>query len=123
LDHRDGFTEKKRQKMYDLFSELAAHPTMQSVAMLRPKGMDALNGPFVDPTALEAVASEMGRLAIQAGEIVDAFFPPAWRYGDGTRLAFSGAKAIWIDEFYGGSSFEAANGVLIVRRQAHRGKT
>jgi hypothetical protein len=69
LDARDGFTTKKRAAMYGLFSELAGHPSMLSIAMLRPKGMDAHCGPFLDPTALEAVFSEMGRLAVQAGEI------------------------------------------------------
>jgi hypothetical protein len=101
LDGRDGFTEKKREQMYDMFSELASHPTMQSVAMLRPRGMDARNGPFIDATALEAVVSEMGRMAIQVGEIMDAFFPSGWRLGDETRGAFARAKARWIDEFYG----------------------
>jgi hypothetical protein len=101
LDRRDGVTENKRDNMYDLFSELASHPTMQSVAMLRPRGMDARNGPFVDATALEAVVSEMGRLAIQVGEIMDAFFPTEWRLGDETRMAFARVKARWIDEFYG----------------------
>lgn len=103
LDNRDGFTKKRRAEMYSMFSELAGHPSMRSVAMLRPKGMDARNGPFIDPTALEAVASEMGRLAVQIGENVDPFFPLAWHYGDGTRLAFSQVKAKWIDKFYGSS--------------------
>jgi hypothetical protein len=98
LDERDGFTQKKRAQIYDMFSELAGHPSMQSVAMLRPKGMDARNGPFIDPTALEAIVSEMGRLAVQVGEVMDTFFPPAWH--DETRLAFSNAKARWIEEFY-----------------------
>jgi hypothetical protein len=118
LDHRDGFKEKRREKMYDQFSELAAHPTMQSVAMLRPKGMDARNGPFIDPTALEAVASEMGRLAIQAGEKMDAFFPPVWPYGDETRLAFSRAKPAGLMSSIRDRR-QAANGTLTVRRQAH----
>ena len=87
--------------MYDLFSELASHPTMQSVAMLRPRGMDARNGPFIDATALETVVSEMGRLAVQVGEIMDPFFPPEWRLGDETRVAFAREKARWIDTFYG----------------------
>ena len=73
LDKRDGFTSKKREELYKLFSALAGHPTMASVAMLRPKGMDAMNGPFVDPNALEANASEMGRLAVQVGEHIIAF--------------------------------------------------
>ena len=36
LDSRDGFTSKKREAIYKLFSELAGHPTMKSALMLRP---------------------------------------------------------------------------------------
>lgn len=110
LDERDGFTEKKRAAMYKVFSELAGHPSMQSVAMLRPKGMDARNGPFVDPTALEAVLSEMGRLAVQAGEIIDAFFSPDWLQGYPARKAFVDYKLQWISEFYDKPAEKVATG-------------
>src|SRR5262249_3264113 len=50
LDKRDGFTEKKREQLYYLFSELAGHPNMRSADMLRPQGMDARNAPFLDST-------------------------------------------------------------------------
>ena len=47
------------------FPNLPAHPTMKSVFMMRPqKNGDAVIGPFLEKTALEAVLSEMGRLAI-----------------------------------------------------------
>lgn len=97
---RDGFTTKKRAEMYGLFSELAGHPSMLSIAMLRPKGMDAHCGPFLDPAALEAVFSEMGRLAVQAGEIFGAFVPEGWGPGIQTRLAFDARKRAWLQEFY-----------------------
>jgi hypothetical protein len=100
LDARDGFTTKKRAAMYSLFSELAGHPSMLSIAMLRPKGMDAHCGPFLDPTALEAVFSEMGRLAVQAGEIFGAFGPERWGPGIQTRLDFDARKRAWLQEFY-----------------------
>ena len=100
LDTRDGFTERKRAAMYDLFSELAGHATMQSIAMLRPKGMDAQIGPFFDATALEAVLSEMGRLAVQVGEHLNVFLPdPDGRAFD-VRLAFAKVKGRWIATFY-----------------------
>jgi hypothetical protein len=69
LDARDGFTEKKRFATYEMFSELAGHPTMKSAFMMRPQpDGEAVIGPFVEVTTLEAVVSEMGRLAIQVGE-------------------------------------------------------
>ena len=101
LDARDGFESKKRAELYELFSELAGHPTMKSVNMMRPKkDGDAVIGPFIEATSLEAVLSEMGRLAIQAGEILDAFFPDKWTNGDASRAAFAEVKQHWLDTFY-----------------------
>lgn len=105
LDARDGFTSMKRFEMYELFSELAGHPTMKSAWMMRPqKEGDAVIGPFVETTALDAVLSEMGRLAIQVGEILDAFFPTDCRQGIATRLSFAQIKRAWLSEFYPSAS-------------------
>lgn len=101
LDERDGFTERKRAAMYDMFSELAGHATMQSIAMLRPKGMDAQVGPFFDLTALEAVLSEMGRLAVQVGEQIDRFLPDPKGAALPLRHGFASVKARWLATFYG----------------------
>lgn len=105
LDDRDGFTSQKRAELYRQFSELAGHPTMLSVAMLRPQGMDALATPFADPNALEAVSSEMGRLALQIGELVvkltrtdDEEF--VIKFAD-VAASFVEMKHQWLDRFYG----------------------
>lgn len=101
LDARDGFTSRKRAEVYEMFCELAAHPTMKSAAMLRPeKNGDAVIGPFMEATTLEAVLSEMGRLSIQAGEVTAAFLPLEWDPGIPSRLAFVEAKQKWIKRFY-----------------------
>lgn len=101
LDDRDGFTSKRRFEMYELFSELAGHPNMKSSWMMRPqKDGDAVIGPFMETTALQAVLSEMGRLAIQVGEKLDAFFPPHWERGTPSRLAFARTKQAWLEAFY-----------------------
>lgn len=78
---------------------------MVSAAMLRPAGMEARNTPFVDPTALEAVCSEMGRLAVQAGEHIialrrsdDALFTVNL---ERVASSFNHGKAEWIAFFYG----------------------
>jgi hypothetical protein len=99
LDGRDGFTSKKRFEMYELFSELAGHPNMKSSWMMRPqKDGDAVIGPFMEATSLEAVISEMGRLAVQVGEQLDRFFPADW--GIPSRVAFARLKQKWINQFY-----------------------
>jgi hypothetical protein len=49
---------------------------MKSAWMMRPqKGGDAVIGPFIEKPSLEAVLTEMGRLAMQAGQGLVAFFP------------------------------------------------
>jgi hypothetical protein len=99
LDSRDGFTSKKRFETYEMFSELAGHPNMNSHLMMRPeKGGDAVIGPFMEFTTLRAGISEMGRLAIQVGEKLDLFFPVDW--GLPSRLAFGKLKQDWINTFY-----------------------
>ena len=73
LDRRDGTTSMKRFEMYEMFSELAGHPNMNSSLMMRPeKGGDAFIGPFMEITTLQAGIAEMGRLAAQVGESLDA---------------------------------------------------
>lgn len=101
LDNRDGFTELKRAKTYEMFSELAGHATMPSFAMLRPIGKDAQIGPFFDPTALEAVLSESGRLAVQVGEQLDAFMPDPMGKAMALRSDFATTKLQWMATFYG----------------------
>lgn len=101
LDARDGFTGKKRLAIYELFSELAGHPNMKSAFMMRPqRDGDAVIGPFIEATTLEAVVSEMGRLAVQVGEQLDLFFPDDWPKSLASRLAFAKLKQRWIANFY-----------------------
>lgn len=102
LDKRDGNSGKKRAELYELFSELAGHPTMLSAEMLRPtKGGDAVIGPFIEKTSLEAVLGEMGRLAIQVGQHLLAFYQVGWDRADPVRDAFNVVSARWIETFYG----------------------
>ena len=101
LDARDGFKGKKRAEIYEFLSELAAHPTMKSVFMMRPQqGGDAVIGPFIEPATLEAVLAELGRLAIQAGEVLNQFFPETWDYALPAREEFAETKLQWMREFH-----------------------
>ena len=101
LDDRDGFTERKREATYRMFSELAAHPTMKSDRMLRPRqDGDAVSGPFIEPSALEAVLFELGRLAVQVGNALVQFFPANWSDGDGVRVRYALSRSQWMKMFY-----------------------
>lgn len=101
LDARDGFVSKRRFERYELFSELAGHPNMKSDWMMRPqKDGDAIIGPFMEATLLEAVVSEMGRLAVQVGEQISAAISPDWPPALASRFAFAQLKRDWISTFY-----------------------
>lgn len=102
LDTRDGFTEQKRFARYGMFSELAGHPTMKSAYLMRPeKDGDTVIGPFMNATVLGAVLSEIGRLAVQVGELINAFLADFGDHGSEERLAFKRVKLQWIEEFAG----------------------
>jgi hypothetical protein len=82
---------------------------MKSAWMMRPqKDGDAVIGPFMEATALEAVVSEMGRLAVQAGEQINSFFPADWTPGLPPRLAFAERKRDWIATFYSAARSESS---------------
>ena len=67
LDDRQGQGKSRRGEIYAMFCSLGTHPTAEGFALLRPRGLDAHIGPFVDITALRAVLEEVGKLAAQAG--------------------------------------------------------
>ncbi len=101
LDKRDGNIKSKREELYKLFCELAGHPTMKSDWMLRPqKDADAHIGPFIEKETLAVVVSEMGKLAIQVGELLDHFFDQINLTTQPSRLQFSRIKSDWIKFFY-----------------------
>jgi hypothetical protein len=100
LDQRDGTSSKKREDVYKMFCELAAHPNMHSQHMLRPKkGGDITIGPFVDSSAMYPTLEEMGKLGVQAGEIMNAFLPDRYDLED-SRRSFAHAKKKWLERFY-----------------------
>lgn len=104
LDSRYGHTTRKREDLYKLFSELAGHPTMKSTWMMRPRrDGDAVVGPFIEKTSLHAVLSEMGRLAVQAGQHLVAFYPEVWERGKEPRASFAEATRNWFLTFYPGA--------------------
>ena len=97
LDNRSRFKGKKRGQHYELFSELAGHPTMKSVAMMRPRrDGDAEGRSFVEEGVLREVLFEMARLALQFGAILDHFFFNTWVDGQQARTDFRRARERWL---------------------------
>jgi hypothetical protein len=60
------------------------------------RGGDIVMGPFIERTTVEAVLSEMGRLAVQAGELLGALIPANWSKADASRAAFEMQKSYWV---------------------------
>ena len=98
LDARSGYREKKREQHYKLLSELAGHPTMKSVVMMRPQQHgDAQSMPFVELGVLKDVLYEMARLALMFGDILDHFFFNTWVDGHQARADYKSARKRWLE--------------------------
>lgn len=67
LDDRAGLGKSRREQIYKKFCTLGSHPTLNGFAMLRPDGMDAVIGPFLDMKLLRPVLEETGQLAARVG--------------------------------------------------------
>ncbi len=101
LDLRDKITDKQRHETYRMFSELAGHPTMNSILMLKPqRDGDAIIGPFVEFTGLKATFGEMGKLAEQVGTHINRFYPTENDNGLVSRRYFAAILAPWQNTFY-----------------------
>lgn len=106
LDERDGTDSRMRERMYKMFCDLASHPSPNGFSMLRPKGMDAVNGPFFDVTAMEALLSELGRLAIQVGYTVPLAHPAKGQAALPERLVMASFSRDWMEKFYSDAAEE-----------------
>jgi len=101
LDDKDGFTEKKRAKEYELLCELATHPTYKGFRMLAPKGQPHHCGPFFDPTILKPIIEELAKLALQAGQNHSIFFECDTKAKMEAKLAFMEACGEWFERYFG----------------------
>ena len=98
LDERYGCKEKKREEHYKLLSELAGHPTMKSVVMMRLRqDGDAESRPFVEEGVLKNVLYEMARLAVMFGDILDHFFFKRWVDAHQARADYKRAQKRWLE--------------------------
>ncbi len=104
LEKASGRGKSKREEIYQKFSNLAAHPSVKGFEMLKPKGSNAVIGPFIDEAALKGLLEESGFLAIQAGFAILLFVIN----DDHDRLESTKSfvsKAIYWSEKYTGIKF------------------
>ena len=67
LDKHQGWSKSRRAEIYEMFCNLANHPTTEGFEMLRPDGKLAHNGPYFNPKIFRAVIEEAGKLAALTG--------------------------------------------------------
>ena len=97
LDVRDGFADKKREEHYNLFSQHAAHPTLESMQMMRPRSRGGIQAmPFMDLESLRNILFEMARLAVHFGDVLDHFFFDTWVHAHEVRLTYKQARERWV---------------------------
>lgn len=74
LDERMGLGPSRRGAIYAMFSTVAAHPTIEGLEMLKPRGSnDADVGPFMDEGWLRPLLVEHAMLSLQAGMAFNLF--------------------------------------------------
>lgn len=119
LDDRAGLGKSRREQIYKMFCTLGSHPTLNGFAMLRPNGMDAVIGPFVDMKLLRPVLEEAGQLAARVGfvfnlhldttidpcnQVAHRFLAGAMEYsGKYLGKAYTQAERNEVDRLFGGS--------------------
>jgi hypothetical protein len=102
LDNRDGFTESKRAKAYDLLCGLAGHATPEGAIMLVPdRNCTTVHcGPFLEETALAALLSECASLATQAAIVFCVVIKDENLDQTQSRITFMEAQGKWFKRFF-----------------------
>jgi hypothetical protein len=100
LDTYDGFTGGKRDDVYQMFCEYAAHATWGGFALMGPSHKPTI-GPFFDRSLMKAVIVELAQLAAQAGNnfagFVDGRDVPALE----TKLHRLETTTLWAERYFG----------------------
>ena len=99
LDERDGFTERKRNAHYSMLCEMAAHPTAMGFQMLRPDGVDAQCGPFIEEKAMGAVLAELAKIHLHAIMIFTCFVGSKTSTVAAAKIEFMQAQGGWLTHF------------------------
>lgn len=99
LDSRDGFTGKKRESVYKLFSMLAAHPHPRGFQMLRLPDGNYHCGPFFEETAMHATVAELGKTAFQAASVFVRFFKILSKIDIEIKLNLMKSQYSWANKF------------------------
>lgn len=101
LDERDGFTEMKRKKYYQLLCNLGTHASIQGFELLRPlEGGEATCGPYFADRACNATVSELAKISQDAAGVFTLFFEPRGVLDSRIKQNFMGARSAWFKKFF-----------------------
>lgn len=100
LDELDGFTSRKRASAYELLSDLAGHPSVVGFQMLQAGEHGAHCGPFFELTAMDAVVSELAKLAFQAASTFTVFFDATSASDSTVKIDFLEVRGRWLERFF-----------------------
>ena len=96
LDERDQLIGKKRQHHYGLLSTFAAHPTMESMALMKPQTTNEVRiGPFMEAPFLKNILFEIARIALLFADSLDNFFPETGIYGGQAQEEYQRSLMRW----------------------------
>lgn len=96
LDKRDNFQEKKRNKAYKLFSELAAHPTASGFVLFSPNNLSNV-GPFFNEKYLKVWIEELAKLVSFGGVIFVSYFEDNDNFSDAINH-YNAKIKLWFSE-------------------------
>lgn len=112
LDDAAGKGVSKRKAIYSMFSTLAAHPTIESLAMLRPDGKDAAIGPYMEAQWLNALLAEHAKVALQAGMEFNNFLRYDTRESHAITFNMMTAMMTWMERYHGATFSDEAKAEL-----------
>ena len=93
--------DNKRRHMYKLYSQLAVHPNMTSVILMRSEpDQDVELGPFMNPERLRNLLFELGRLgAWDRGKCWIGFCLDTWPSMSTLKADYRGIRQQWSATF------------------------
>lgn len=112
LDDAAGKGVSKRKAIYSMFSTLAAHPTFESLAMLRPDGKDAVIGPYMEAKWLNALLAEHAKAALQAGMEFNNFLRYDTPESHAMTFNMMTAMMTWMERYHGAAFSDEAKAEL-----------
>lgn len=100
LDDRDADSTQRRQKRYQMLSNLGAHPTSVGIVLTRDDNGLPQWGPFFRKSLLFAVIEEMVWVAMEGAFVLGRHFELEDPQQSAVELGFHEAMSRWNEHFF-----------------------